>query len=167
VRDGIWRSYGGIEMKTCGSCFRYCENWRDAREKCLKERYTGCGDYYYKPRKGIKPHCICGGFPGEEIYEKHKPCKYHKYRWMWNLKTWWSWHFKQRLAELYRRYIRVPIGGRRKPVPLQWTDYYNGMADKIIKNGEPVCPHCKEMPYSYEQCVFCGQRFTREDMGHG
>jgi hypothetical protein len=33
------------------------------------------------------------------------------------------------------------------------------MTDTIIPDGEPVCPICGEMPYSVEQCVFCGQRF--------
>ena len=149
-------------MKKCGSCFRYCENWRDAIAKGFNERYTGLGDYHYKPRKGIKPHC-CGGQVRNGLHEKHQACEFHEYRWVWNLKTWWSWHFKQRIRELYRKHIRVPIGGMRRPVQLQWTASFDGMTDRIIPNGEPVCPHCKEMPYSYEQCVFCGQKFLPDE----
>ena len=59
-------------------------------------------------------------------------------------------------------HIRCPIGGLRKPVPLEWVDSFDGMTDKIIPNSEPRCPHCGEMPYSTEQCVFCGQRFVQD-----
>lgn len=149
-------------MKKCGTCFRYCENWRDARAKGLQERHTGVFDYHYKPRKGVKPHCI-GGKVREGINEKHPACEYHEYRWFWNFKTWWNWHAKQLVIELYRKHIRVPIGGLRKPVQLNWIPSYDGMADKIIPFGEPECPRCKEMPYSYTQCVFCGQRFLPDD----
>ena len=149
-------------MKKCGTCFRYCENWRDARAKGLQERHTGVFDYHYKPRKGVKPHCI-GGKVREGINEKHPACEYHEYRWFWNFKTWWNWHAKQLVIELYRKHIRVPIGGLRKPVQLNWIPSYDGMTDKIIPFGEPECPHCKEMPYSYTQCVFCGQKFLPDD----
>ena len=37
------------------------------------------------------------------------------------------------------------------------------MRDVIVKGGDPVCPHCGEMPYSYERCVFCGQRFVQDE----
>lgn len=152
-------------MKKCGSCFRYCEDWRDAEAKGLKNiNYHGHGEFYRKPRPGVKPHAIGYNCPkDDEIRPDYPACKWHEYRWLWNLRTWWRWHFKQKLIELYRRYIRVPIGRLRKPVPLRWIPSYDGMADKIIPLGEPECPHCKEMPYSYEQCVFCGQRFVQED----
>lgn len=61
------------------------------------------------------------------------------------------------------KYIICPLGGLRKPAPLNWVDSFNVMTDKIIKNGEPKCPHCGEMPYSIKQCVFCGQRFIQEE----
>lgn len=148
-------------MKTCGSCFRYCEDWRDAEAKGYKRvNHYSCGEYHRKPRVGIKPHAIGVSCPDDnEIRSDLPACKYHEYRWLWNLKTWWEWHFKSAIRYLCRQYIRVPIGGLRKPVPLEWTDMFDGMADRIIPNGEPVCPHCGEMPYSYEQCAFCGQRF--------
>ena len=72
--------------KKCGTCFRYCENWRDARAKGLQERHTGLFDYHYKPREGVKPHCI-GGKVRDGLHEKHPACEYHKYRWLWNFKT--------------------------------------------------------------------------------
>lgn len=152
-------------MKKCGTCFRYCENWRDARAKGLEERHTGLLDYHYKPREGVQPHCI-GGKVREGIHEKHPACEFHEYRWFWNFKTWWTWYFKQMLIELFRRFIRVPIGRLRKPVELQWEASYDGMADRIIPNGQPVCPHCRQMPYSYEQCEFCGQRFLPDKTGN-
>lgn len=34
-----------------------------------------------------------------------------------------------------------------KPLEVKEWDY-----------GMPICPACGEMPYSYERCVFCGQK---------
>lgn len=48
--------------------------------------------------------------------------------------------------------------GKLPPKALKWEpSYWNGI--------EPVCPSCGEMPYSYERCVFCGQKLinTREE----
>jgi len=151
-------------MRKCKSCFRYIENWRDARAKGLNERHGGFGEYSMKPRKGILPHC-CGGQikDGDKLYPEHKACEYHQYRWTWNLGVWWKWHFRQFARERYCRYVRVPIGRLRKPVPLNWVSSYDGMVDKIIPLGQPECPYCKEMPYSYEQCIFCGQRFILDE----
>ena len=45
--------------------------------------------------------------------------------------------------------------GRKAPVRVGWEESYGGMW--------PVCPSCGEMPYSTDRCVFCGQKFIRED----
>jgi hypothetical protein len=82
---------------------------------------------------------------------------------MWNIRTWWEWHFKDVAITLIRKYIYVPIGGLRKPVQLKWKDTFDGIADRMIPNGEPECPHCGNMPYSLSQCVFCGQRFFHDE----
>ena len=149
-------------MRTCKSCFRYVEDWRDVRAKGLEEReMRGIADYSYKPRKGVKVLCT-SVHKAEAPVASDQGCKYHKYRWSWNLEMWWQWSFKYRLGRLLRDYIICPIGGLRNPVPLEWKDSFDGMRDKIIPNGEPVCPHCGEMPYSTEQCVFCGQRFIKD-----
>ncbi len=149
-------------MRKCKSCFRYVENWRDARAKGLKERESSVlADYSYKPRKGIKVMCM-RAYKVEVPGANDKGCEFHEYRWLWNLKTWWERSFKYRLRRLLCDYIICPIGGLRKPVPLEWEDSFDGMRDKIIPNGEPICPHCGEMPYSTEQCVFCGQRFIKD-----
>ena len=155
------------QRKTCGTCFRYCEDWRDAEAKGLKNiNKPGVTEYYHKPRPGIKVRAIGVNCPeSEEMWSGHPACRFHMYRWAWNIRTWWEWHFKQAINGLFRKYIRVPIGGLRKPIPLEWQDYFDGMADRIMKNGEPVCPQCGEMPYSLEQCVFCGQRFIEEKQG--
>lgn len=150
-------------MRKCGSCFRYIENWRDAEAKGLEPRYNGSGDYYYKPRKGIKPQGMAINCH-DEISENCPACKYHEYRWIANFKTWYIWHFKRTIQDWYREKVRVPLGSLRSPIPLEWQDSYNGMADRIIPNGEPVCPRCRQMPYSLEQCVFCGQRFKEESV---
>lgn len=151
-----------MKIRKCGSCFRYVEDWRDARAKGLNERHNRLGEFTHKPREGVKPRCMCGKVK-EGIHEKHAPCEYHEYRWTWNFKTWWQWDFKQRLSNWYRINIRVPIGSKRAPLPLKYRDYFHGMSDRIIPGGEPECPHCGEMPYSYNQCVFCGQRFIEQE----
>ena len=40
---------------------------------------------------------------------------------------------------------------------------YDSTVDKIIPEGEPQCPACGQMPYSTERCIFCGQKFLKED----
>ena len=39
-------------------------------------------------------------------------------------------------------------------VHIVWMDYYDGRF--------PECPSCGEMPYSVDQCVFCGQKFLAD-----
>lgn len=34
-------------MKKCGSCFRFVEDWRDAKAKGLEPRYTRHAEYSY------------------------------------------------------------------------------------------------------------------------
>lgn len=143
-------------MRKCENCFRYMEDWRDAENKGLKARHFRFMDYSYKPRPGVKPRCIMG-----KLGDKN-PCEYHEYRWTWNIKLWWKWRFMQSIGNWYRVNIRVPLGSMRKPVPLKYKDYFDGMRDIIIPGAEPECPRCGEMPYSYEQCVFCGQKFEPE-----
>lgn len=152
-------------MKTCGTCFRFCEDWRDADAKGMKRVYDhSFRDLCVKPRKGIKVRCLGLSCPeGDEAHAGHPACVSHKYRWRWNLHIWWEWHFKDGIGRLWRRYVLVPIGGLRKPIPLTWADSFDGMRDEITPNGEPECPRCGEMPHSTEQCAFCGQRFLRED----
>lgn len=129
--------------------------------------YYGFAEYFHKPRPGVKPHALGVDCPDDNAIRPDFPaCKHHEYRWEKNLKTWWQWHFKQGVTDRYRKYIRVPFGSLRKPAPIEWRDYFDGMADKIIPCGEPVCPYCGEMPYSYEQCVFCGQRFLTDESGN-
>lgn len=45
--------------------------------------------------------------------------------------------------------------GRKPPVPIEWERDYGGVI--------PVCPVCGEMPYSLERCIFCGQKFIKDD----
>lgn len=48
------------------------------------------------------------------------------------------------------------INGLKEPVKIEWQKSYD---DGIY----PKCPSCGEMPYSYERCVFCGQKFIQDD----
>ena len=147
-------------FRKCGSCFRFTEDWRDAKAKGLKpQERVSLADICKKPRKGVACHCMMGkGSPQANDYG----CEYHEYRWTWNLQQWWRWSFRYRLGRWFCEHIRCPVGGLRKPVPLEWIDSFDGMRDIIIKGGDPKCPHCGEMPYSTEQCVFCGQRFVQD-----
>lgn len=151
-------------MRKCGSCFRYQENWRDVKAKGLKsqEDLSGITNYGRKPRKGIA--CVCTIVNKKDIpHANDIGCEWHKYRWTWNLEQWWKWDFKYQLRRWFDTHIRRPIGKLRKPVPLNWVDSFDGMRDIIIPNSEPRCPHCGEMPYSYIECTFCGQRFVQDE----
>ena len=146
-------------MKKCNSCFRYCENNRDARKKGLKPRELGFADYHYKPRRNVMAQCIALGRFDKNIKKESIACKHYKSRVCHNFQIWWRWHFVKFFANCYRIYIRVPIGARRARIAIGMEDYYDVTCDKIVSNGKPICPHCGEYPYSEEQCVFCGQRF--------
>lgn len=150
-------------FRKCGSCFRYAENWRDAQAKGFEPRDAiGFAMICKKPRKGVG--VICTDVDIKKIPKaKDNGCEYHKYRWTWNLEMWWRWIFTYNLKRLFCQFIRCPIGGLRKPVALSWEDDYDVMHDRIVKNAVPICPHCGEMPYSYKQCVFCGQRFLQDE----
>lgn len=135
------------KIRKCGTCFRYCEDWRDAKEKGLKPRYIGYGQYFYKPRPGIKAQCINVSCPSE-VKENTPACKYHEYRFIENFKIWYTFYMKNRIEKWYRENIKVPIGNRRNPIPLE--------------EQEPICPRCGEFIYNKKQCVFCGQRFIQD-----
>lgn len=141
----------------CGSCFRCTEDWRDAKAKGLKPQHP-MFLYSAKPRNGVKVHCT-DALMDAEITPNSKACKDWEHRSVWNFKLWFG-DFKSAA----KRRIRVPFGRLRKPVPLLWKDTYDGMRDKIIPGGEPECPRCGEMPYSLQQCVFCGQRFIQDEV---
>ena len=53
--------------------------------------------------------------------------------------------------------------GKKPPVKLRWIPSYDSTVDKIIPEGEPQGPACGQMPYSTERCIFCGQKFLKED----
>lgn len=152
-------------MKTCGSCFRYCENCWDAKAKGLKPlRQGGFDEYFRRPRLGVMPSAIGLTCPRGAALRPDRPsCEHHQYRWARNIGIWWEWHFKYGVTRWFSKYIRVPLGSLRKPLSLVWEPSFDGIADCIIPNGEPRCPYCGEMPYSREQCVFCGQRFLPDE----
>ena len=147
-------------MKHCINCFRFKEDWRDAEKKGLPiRRWSRLSDHMYRPRNGVKIKAICGRKYQDITHAQGIiACRHYMPRWVWNLRTWWQWRFMRSVRVLYRK-LRVPIGGLRKPVPIEWQDHYNFRTDRIDKDSWPKCPRCKEMPYSMTQCVFCGQRF--------
>lgn len=48
--------------------------------------------------------------------------------------------------------------GKAPPLPLKWEPDITGRG-----MGWPICPACGEMPYSTDQCLFCGQRFVEDE----
>ena len=45
--------------------------------------------------------------------------------------------------------------GKRPPVKVEWHNDYGMIM--------PYCPSCGEMSYSEERCVFCGQKFIKDE----
>ena len=144
----------------CGSCFRFVEDWRDAKHKGFIPVHVDQGLRLYarKPRPGIEAKCLV--YPHAGIDADDKACPAWKHRIVWNMQVWWDWQLKAPLIRWFEHHIRVPLGGLRKPMPLRWTESYDCQTDSPIP--EPVCPYCGDMPYSTEQCMFCGQRFVLE-----
>lgn len=145
----------------CKSCFRCQEDWRDAKSKGLKPQCKPTPLYSMKPRRGVKVKCTSVSMESE-ITPDSKACKDWEYRAKWNAKLRMEC-IKSKARRIFDVCIRVPIGRLRKPVRLIWRDTYDGATDRIIRNAEPECPHCGEMPYSTDRCVFCGQRFIQDE----
>lgn len=56
----------------------------------------------------------------------------------------------------------VPFGKLRKPMKLQYEDMIGMPGDVIYKS--PICPKCKETAiYNEDYCIWCGQRFEKEE----
>lgn len=49
--------------------------------------------------------------------------------------------------------------GKKPPIFVGWQ-----LGDPYGESVFPYCPACGEMPYSVERCVFCGQRFTPDEL---
>ena len=145
----------------CGSCFRCKEDWRDAKAKGLKPQSSPMLLYSLKPRRGVKVFCSDVSIENE-ITTTSKACKNWELRARWNAKLRME-EIKSRSRRIFEVCVRVPIGRLRKPMRLIWRDTYDGAADRIIRNAQPECPYCGEMPYSTKRCVFCGQRFIQDE----
>ena len=90
---------------------------------------------------------------------KKRRLKFKVERALFEIKYWLKW--------IYRKIFVIPKGRKRPPMDLIWEEDYDWVTDSVIKNGIPYCPYCFEMPYSTEECVFCGQRFTEESAMQG
>ncbi len=119
--------------KKCGGCVR-----------CAKR------DHSYKNKKAEGYHCMKLAYD-IDITPDDKACV-----------DYWDAEEEKRIEKLHeedvekRRKELWEIYGNRAPVKLPIvTDEFGG---KI-----PQCPICGEMPYSTEQCNFCGQRFIQDD----
>ena len=135
----------------CRSCFRF---------EAIEDDTGGFWKFRRKPKPGRKTHCWAHDYK-INWDGSQSACEY------WEARLWWNLEEYKKYAKYHARrwwyeHVRRHIGGLRKPVPLRWVDYYDGMRDEIIPAGEPRCPYCGEMPYSTTQCQFCGQRFVGE-----
>jgi len=62
---------------------------------------------------------------------------------------------------LFNILVRVPVGGLRKPRLLEWEKSYYIYGGRPQIKQHPICPHCKETPHSFSQCINCGQKFSK------
>lgn len=147
----------------CRSCYKFIEDWRDAKRKGYTPVRMNCGFYPYahRARPGIEGECTEGRVR-VPIDGDDEICRYWKPRLIWNMQVWWEWQVRAPLVRWFERHIRVPLGGLRKPMTLKWTD--NSDCLSMEKESEPICPYCGNAPCSIEQCMFCGQRFIVEEI---
>ena len=139
-------------IKKCRSCFR-CEevgHWRDLNF-----------GYSKKPSKDAFVRCPSACSPDIGGDQYHKACEWYIPRWYYNMCLRFS-RMKYFLGRWYCETICMRIGALRKPVRIRWVDGLTPCGD-IAPKSDPECPYCGEMPYSLEQCQFCGQRFIQED----
>ena len=146
-------------MRTCRSCYR-----------CWVQKYSGWENS--EKRRGKSYTCSTGQVVKRDgrslivigkvdVDPRKKACdRYRSRRNMCRKARYRS--VTGKIKRAFQVHVRFPLGGLRKPVPLEWVDGYDHIRDRIKPNSEPKCPHCGEMPYSTKRCVFCGQRFTPE-----
>lgn len=136
-------------FKRCRSCFR-CE------EKGSRRRHF-LDDISVKPAKDAVVHCCSACSPDIHGDQYHAACEWYEPRWYWNLKQrLWTWRYY--FGRWWCENIRMKIGALRRPVAMEWEDGLD-CCGQYEPKSVPKCPHCGEMPYSYTQCQFCGQRF--------
>ena len=92
---------------------------------------------------------------------RRKTMKYLKSK----IKMWIYFKIKRTIKTWVEILFIIPINSRRPLMKVKWVDLYDFRTDSIISGGEPRCPRCDELPYNSEQCLFCGQRFTKESEG--
>ena len=57
------------------------------------------------------------------------------------------------------------VNALKEPIYLTWEEMGNIFDENDEDEKVPICPSCGEMPYSFNQCVFCGQRFIQTNSG--
>ena len=146
-------------MKTCNDCLRLVEDWRYLKKHGIKPLENPMHLFSVNPRSAdVQTVCTVDHVV---THPSRKACGAYKSRRAWNARIWLKYSLAYKLCDFYRRRIRIPLGGLRRPKPLLYQDAYNFEQDQIVPNSDPICPHCGEMPYSYVRCVFCGQRFEK------
>ena len=65
------------------------------------------------------------------------------------------WIRRRSMMHQAKRKMLLPFIKLRKPREIVWERTYGGMF--------PACPRCGELVYYKDMCVFCGQRFTKND----
>lgn len=128
---------GMSSENTCGGCTRFREN-------------SGFPSQKY--------NCICHKREDNEVFADAKACDIYLDKIQCDKEE-----EERKLRELERRAILHEETKNNPPVKLEFSPSYDFHTDNIIERGEPKCPYCGEMPYSLEECVFCGTKFLQDD----
>ena len=118
---------------TCAGCVRFHERNMQGE----KESY--CTMYGKGPVSANDKHC--DQYWDRELYERARD------------------EYEQRKEE--ERLARIEANKDKPPVEIGWGAEYDYVTDSAVM--VPECPVCHEMPYSLEECYFCGTKFIQDD----
>lgn len=118
-------------------------------EQLLDKKCGGCVRCELRRRPYSVYHCMMQDYDNN-ISPEDKACVQY-----------WDKEYHEECERLHEQ----DIENRRKEL---WSIYANRDPIKlpIVNDGYgmiPMCPICGEMPYSTEQCHWCGQRFVKDD----
>ena len=133
-RDDVFIYPEEVCDKKCGGCVRYTSNNDGLAHKCYDINGYHCSMRGFDiPIRADDKACV--SYWDREEYERSE--REHEEA------------VEKRRRELWEVYAE------REPIELPVINDGNGMI--------PNCPVCGEMPYSTEQCHWCGQRFIQNE----
>lgn len=123
-----------MKNKVCGGCYRFKEN------SDRPQRYN----------------CSCHHREDEDVFAEAEACEIY-----WD-KAEYEEECKKREEEQEAKRLKAWEENKDKPpVKIGWGTSYDHRTDSCVPIIE--CPTCGEMPYSTEQCHWCGTRFIQND----